>query len=483
MSLQTQIDAAAYGSVVTVAAGTYTEAVTITKPLTLRADGRVEIRGPAGHAGIRIAANHVTIEGRSTSSRRRDDGIEANGFHHLVVRGVTAHDCGESGIQFNWCEFVTVEECTCHGNARLGWFSGISVYQCREIAGDAATSGFRTIVRNNVCRDNWTHEGTASDGNGIIIDDMNSTQDTSFPPYPHPTLVENNLCTGNGGKGIAIHWSDHATVRNNTVAGNNGDPRNDATWRGDLSNQSASHNSYVGNVCVCDPATNPHSTAIGNYGPENTGNEWTMNLAWPPERALNTDGANNRIAGTLVADPELVDFAPTNPAAAAIGWRPGVRALPQAAPPPLHTSIFAGHAPSGILTDPQAYELGTIVELPVAGTITALRLYRTNATPQTLSLWKDGKVLLTAAIPGGGEGWAQSDPIEVPVAAGERVIVSVGKAADQRYAADNDALPAPVEGAVTIPAGGGVFAAQPGELPAQTFRNSYYWTDLVFLPK
>ena len=136
-----------------------------------------------------------------------------------------------------------------------------------------------------------------------------------------------------------------------------------------------------------------------------------------------------------------------------------------------------------ILTDPQAYELGTIVELPVAGTITALRLYRTNATPQTLSLWKDGKVLLTAAIPGGGEGWVQSDPIEVPVAAGERVVVSVGKAADQRYAADNDALPAPVEGAVTIPAGGGVFAAQPGELPAQTFRNSYYWTDLVFLPK
>ena len=271
----------------------------------------------------------MTIEGPFDIVAPRDDGIEANGFHHLVVRGVTAHDCGESGIQFNWCEFVTVEDCTCTGNARLGWFSGISVYQCREIAGDAATKGFRTIVRNNVCRDNWTHEGIASDGNGIIIDDMNSTQDTSFPPYPHPTLVENNLCTGNGGKGIAIHWSDHATVRNNTVAGNNGDPRNDATWRGDLSNQSASHNSYVGNVCVCDPATNPHSTAIGNYGPENTGNEWTMNLAWPPERALNADGANNRIAGTLVADPELVDFVPTNPAAAAIGWRPGVRALPR----------------------------------------------------------------------------------------------------------------------------------------------------------
>ena len=94
-----------------------------------------------------------------------------------------------------------------------------------------------------------------------------------------------------------------------------------------------------------------------------------------------------------------------------------------------------------------------------------MRLYRTNATPQTLSLWKDGKVLLTAAIPGGGEGWVQSDPIEVPVAAGERVVVSVGKATDQRYAADNDALPAPVEGAVTIPAGGGVFAAQPASFP------------------
>lgn len=332
MSIQSQINAAASGATVVIAPGEYREGVLINKPLTLKAGGAVRIRSPRGMAGIRIAANHVTIDGLVDGVPSldivavQDDGIEGNNVHHAVVRGVVAHGCGESGIQFNWSEWITVEDCVCYDNAHLSWYSGISVYQCRELSDDG--SGFRTIIRRNVCYENVTDAGVGAhtDGNGIIIDDNRHTQGDLRLPYPHATLVENNLCYRNGSKGIAIAWSDNVTVRNNTVAFNNRDRGNTATWRGDLSDQSGVGCVFEDNIAVCDPATHARSTALGEYGLDGRGtNVWRRNMAWPAARATYVEWNGNRqpASGYVVADPQLdANWIPANPAAASMGWRP-----------------------------------------------------------------------------------------------------------------------------------------------------------------
>ena len=60
-----------------------------------------------------------------------------------------------------------------------------------------------------------------TDGNGIIVDDAKNTQsfttnDHSAGPYHGQTLVEDNVCFDNGGKGLNIYESAHVTARNNT---------------------------------------------------------------------------------------------------------------------------------------------------------------------------------------------------------------------------------------------------------------------------
>jgi hypothetical protein len=118
-------------------------------------------------------------------------------------------------------------------------------------------------------------------------------------------------------------------VRKNTVHGNNGDTKNTATWRGDLSNQQSGQCIFEDNIALCDPATHASSTAIGFYGSatELAGCTWTRNAAWPANRAV-----NGNVPNLMIADPALVDHVPTNPAMASMGWRP-VGATPPIEPP------------------------------------------------------------------------------------------------------------------------------------------------------
>ena len=50
----------------------------------------------------------MTIDGFDIGGAR-GDGIEANNVHHINVLNNTIHGSGESGIQFNWSEFIRVE--------------------------------------------------------------------------------------------------------------------------------------------------------------------------------------------------------------------------------------------------------------------------------------------------------------------------------------------------------------------------------------
>ena len=75
----------------------------------------------------------------------------------------------------------------------IGVISGISIHLAQNITGDTTTNGYRIIVRDNVSYDNITKNAAHTDGNGIIIDDFNATQDRTASAYRFPTLVEGNI--------------------------------------------------------------------------------------------------------------------------------------------------------------------------------------------------------------------------------------------------------------------------------------------------
>ncbi len=332
------------GDTVMVRPGTYTETLWIDKggwndgpgglpdgQLTFKSEipGQALIRPPEGaYSTVMVRANNVTIEGFDIVGGT-GHGIDVQDSAYTLIRNNTVHDSGGSGIQFNYSEFIVIEGNTTFGNAGTnGWHtSGISVYQNRNITGDTETPGFRTIVRDNISYNNITLpvvKGDHTDGNGIIIDDFQSTQTTGFPNYTFPTLVENNLAFGNGSKGIQVTWSDFVTVRGNTVAFNNVDNLNLGTWRGELSNQQSSNNTWIDNIAVTNPAFNSHNTAIGNYsygGYVNQNVVWENNLTFngtPGQPSFKTDGGNN---APLAADGNLLGVNPLFLNAAAFDFR------------------------------------------------------------------------------------------------------------------------------------------------------------------
>lgn len=289
-SIQAAVDAAPPGAVISVADGTYSEAITISKPnLTLRSENRhgAKIVSPRGRDALRLeeGANYITIDGFDIAAG--ENGVQASRTgidhilnHHTVVRNCHIHDCGAGGIQLNHGDYRVVENNVIrHCAATSRWLhSGISFWQ--PIALDREP-GFHIVVRGNILYGNSNPPG-GTDGNGLIIDDFRHTQQRSpHGEYPNRTLVENNVVYNNGGRGIHVFLSAHVVVRNNTVYHNNWDLTQDATWRGELSSVNSSDVKWINNIAVTDSAVNPHNTAlldgdVGRY--HNEAVEWVGNL-------------------------------------------------------------------------------------------------------------------------------------------------------------------------------------------------------------
>jgi serralysin len=297
--------------------GTYNEAISINQSgsaagnITLQSQvpGGALIRPPAGSwNAVSINANYVTIDGFDIKGGA-GSGILGIDVHHVNVLNNVVHDSTESGIGFVGSEFETIVGNTTYNNASSGWFSGIAVYDNRNISGDTTTQGFRTIIANNTSYDNVSKAGQHTDGNGIIVD---SFQDTN---YTYPTLVQGNLVHGNGGKGIQVFASDNVTVANNTAYHNNQDTANTGTWRGEISNQSGNNNTFVNNIAVADTHVNSNNTAISNTsaGGANKNVVWADNITYNGtngQASVNNDGGNSVPAAAngnmLGVDPKLV---------------------------------------------------------------------------------------------------------------------------------------------------------------------------------
>lgn len=181
----------------------------------------------------------------------------------------------------------------CHDNAWRDWHSGISVYQPIEYtpapAEPAPWPGPRIVIRNNICHNNFTFQSRHTDGNGIIIDDFNFTQNAALlamdgTPYRFGALVENNLSYDNGGAGIKVVWSDNIVVRNNTVYGNNRDPLDNGAFRGGFYVHQARGCVFVNNISLASRSENPRNSALMDKGAPSgqvtIPNLWFNNLTW-----------------------------------------------------------------------------------------------------------------------------------------------------------------------------------------------------------
>jgi parallel beta-helix repeat protein len=227
------------GDTVIVREGAYNERVEITKSgkpnawITIKAASgdRVLVTSTGDFGGYNrvfwVKANYIRIEGfEVTTGDEFGKGISIEGsehepVHHVMIFNNIAHDCGGSGIGAVSADYLHIRGNTVCRNAWTStWHeSGINLWANKAFG---SRPGFHNIIENNICYDNENktvekpngpddsfETDTWTDGNGIIIDwcrDKNAS-----------TLIRNNICFNNGGRGIQITVSVNVTIINNTL--------------------------------------------------------------------------------------------------------------------------------------------------------------------------------------------------------------------------------------------------------------------------
>lgn len=168
-----------------------------------------------------------SYDGRFNGNGISADGRNGKRFHHLKIKNCTVYDCGGAGISFIQSDYITIENNIVYN---CSWYtlwasSGISLWQ--NWNSDNGT-GIKNFIRNNVCYGNRQYVPAIAfncgftDGNGIIIDDSENTQNGStLGSYNGRTLIENNIVYKNGGSGIHTYKSKHVDIINNTAYLNN----------------------------------------------------------------------------------------------------------------------------------------------------------------------------------------------------------------------------------------------------------------------
>ncbi len=217
------------------------------KPITLKAapgaSPKVDITLKEDN-GLRITASrYINIEGfeftykgpLNKDGKDYEDGINVmadkagNTSDHINIIGNKVHGFPGVGIGAGQADYIRIEGNVVWGNAIWNEYdtSGISIYQS---ANADLLPGFHNIIRGNTIFQNYNaikeiDAGVITDGNCIIIDDQRRRQNrvdnkSKAGPYESDTLIENNICAGNGGSGVRVFNSDNVLVRHNTLYDN-----------------------------------------------------------------------------------------------------------------------------------------------------------------------------------------------------------------------------------------------------------------------
>ena len=183
-------------------------------------------------------AEHVVIDGFEVYNPQNrpfadwNSGIDARNSNYVTIQNNYSHDCGCGGIGGRESDYLIIRRNVTRDNAKTNPYncSGISIYQPTQLDD---LPGTHILIQENVCFENecrlpFSPLGfdVPTDGNGIILDDFNHTQDLDDDgirgePYVAEVIIENNLVFNNGGAGVKLYEIANAIVRNNTLAYNN----------------------------------------------------------------------------------------------------------------------------------------------------------------------------------------------------------------------------------------------------------------------
>lgn len=183
---------------------------------------RVELisGGEYGNGFEFLGASFVELSGFVI--RGRDDSINGSGVfikdgaHDIRVIGNQISNFGGAGISLVGASKVTIQGNEVRDNAFRSHYqgSGISLFEPRGPI--ASGDNYSNIIRGNYVVHNYNAvphrgDGRITDGNCIIMDRFDNVG------YQGRTLIENNVCAENGGRGVHTYRSSNIVARNNTL--------------------------------------------------------------------------------------------------------------------------------------------------------------------------------------------------------------------------------------------------------------------------
>lgn len=279
--LQNAIRDAQPGDIIEVVGGTHPHQVI---PVKGTFDAWIQIRAAAGtspliavngeHPGFEVTEaefieiNGFEIDGPPTTKSGAGVRIWDNS-HHIRVANNTIHGFPGSGVEVIESGSVAIVGNEIYDNSARSPFqtSGIAFFKPFGDDGE----GFENIIagnkiyRNENLVPNPVHGIT--DGNCIIID--NTRWPRSEYEYPGETLIENNVCFDNGGRGIHVLKADDVYVVNNTLIQN---LRTESIIGGELSADDARNVIFQNNlVWARDPDDSSFLIRSESVGFENNG--------------------------------------------------------------------------------------------------------------------------------------------------------------------------------------------------------------------
>lgn len=177
------------------------------------------------HQSSYIEVRGFELVGTAGIDHQPATGVELLDAHHVRVIDNHIHDVGGAGFASIFSNHYDVLNNVIWSTSFWNSYqtSGISSFQAKNLGGPDDSDGYSIRFRNNVVHsvENVTPPTKGqpvTDGNCIIVDEHRSFG------YTGSTLIDNNLCFNNGGRGINVLRGDRVMIVNNTLYRNLNSP-------------------------------------------------------------------------------------------------------------------------------------------------------------------------------------------------------------------------------------------------------------------